>query len=51
VIRAGPLAWLPGIRIDHVYLSPELTATAARVGSFVGSDHRPVIAEVGLRAR
>ncbi len=47
----GPLARLPGIRLDHVYVSPELTAQTARVGAHVGSDHRPMIADVGFSSR
>jgi endonuclease/exonuclease/phosphatase (EEP) superfamily protein YafD len=47
----GPLARLPGIRLDHVYVSPELTARTARVGAHVGSDHRPMIADVGFTSR
>jgi endonuclease/exonuclease/phosphatase (EEP) superfamily protein YafD len=42
---------LPGIRLDHVYLSEELTSTAARTGVGTGSDHRPVVAEVGFEPR
>jgi endonuclease/exonuclease/phosphatase (EEP) superfamily protein YafD len=45
----GPLAWLPGIRIDHVFLSPELTALGAIVGEAAGSDHRPVVVEVAVQ--
>ena len=44
------LDWLPGVRIDHIWLSPRLTATSQRVGIDTGSDHRPIIAEIGLTA-
>ena len=44
------LARLPGIRIDHVYLSDELTTTKAWVGDDHGSDHLGVAAEVAWRA-
>ena len=43
-------AYLPGIRIDHVFVSADLTSPSSHVGQRVGSDHRPVIAEIGLRA-
>jgi endonuclease/exonuclease/phosphatase (EEP) superfamily protein YafD len=39
---------LPGIRIDHIYLSGELTSTECVVGTGAGSDHRPVIAAIGF---
>jgi len=40
--------FLPGIRIDHVYLSEGPTCTASHVGEPIGSDHRPVIADIGI---
>lgn len=40
---------LPGVRIDHCLLSPELTAVNAEVGHDHGSDHRGVFADVGWR--
>ncbi len=40
---------LPPIRLDHVYLSRSLTVTSAEMGIGEGSDHRPLIVEVGLR--
>ncbi|MCW2962419.1 MAG: Integral rane protein, partial [Thermoleophilia bacterium] len=44
--------WLPGVRLDHLYLSGELTTTRVRVGDANGSDHRPVVADVvAARAR
>lgn len=46
--HALPFAGLP---IDHILCSPELQITARRVGPPVGSDHRPLIAEVAWRAR
>ncbi len=39
----APLSNLPGIRIDHVYLSKQLRAVQARVGPSIGSDHRPQV--------
>lgn len=41
------LRHLPGVRIDHIYVSRELTAASGAVGRGVGSDHRPIIATVG----
>ena len=43
-----PLRWFPGIRLDHIFLSKELTSTQSRTGTGAGSDHRPVIAETGF---
>lgn len=42
--------YVPGVRIDHVYLSDELTATFSATGVGTGSDHRPVIAELAFCA-
>ena len=41
---------VPGIRIDHVYLSPHLTATRCETGVGRGSDHRPVVVDATWRA-
>jgi endonuclease/exonuclease/phosphatase (EEP) superfamily protein YafD len=41
---------VPGIRIDHVYLGSALTATKCETGIGRGSDHRPVVVDVALRA-
>lgn len=41
----GPL----GLPLDHVLTSPELVATRRGVGASVGSDHRPVFAELRFR--
>jgi endonuclease/exonuclease/phosphatase (EEP) superfamily protein YafD len=49
--RIGPFRWFPGIRLDHVFLSKQLTSTRCRTGIGHGSDHRPVIAEVGFARR
>jgi endonuclease/exonuclease/phosphatase (EEP) superfamily protein YafD len=43
----GPSQW----RVDYVLHSSELVALNARVGDHGGSDHRPVIAQLGFRAR
>ena len=44
-------AWMPPMRIpiDHCLISRELAVVARRVGSFVGSDHYPVVVEVSIR--
>ena len=44
-------AWLPGVRIDHVYLSPVLTCTAYDTGGYTGSDHYPIVADVAVAKR
>lgn len=41
--------FIPGFRIDHVYVSDALACARAWVGDASGSDHRPMIAEVGWR--
>jgi endonuclease/exonuclease/phosphatase (EEP) superfamily protein YafD len=46
----GPFRYLPGLRFDHVYLSPAFTATRCETGAGKGSDHRPVVADVALDA-
>jgi|GEM_PF-2346740 len=43
------LRHLPGVRIDHIFVSSELTCTTSEVGPSTGSDHRPIIATVGFR--
>ncbi len=40
--------WLPGLRLDHVYLSETLTCKHCTTGMGQGSDHRPVIAKIGF---
>ena len=42
------MQWLPGVRIDHVFVSPQLTCTQFIVGEYDGSDHLPVIADIGF---
>lgn len=41
---------LPGFRIDHVFVGPQLTCTNARVLDVPGSDHCPIIADIALAA-
>jgi len=40
---------LPPMRLDHVYVSPELTVADVALGRGVGSDHRPIVVTVGVR--
>jgi endonuclease/exonuclease/phosphatase (EEP) superfamily protein YafD len=42
----GPLRFVPGIRLDHLYLRG-LVCTSCATGAALGSDHRAVIATVG----
>jgi endonuclease/exonuclease/phosphatase (EEP) superfamily protein YafD len=39
-----------GLFIDHILVSADVEALESKVGPFVGSDHRPVIARLGLRS-
>ncbi len=41
---------LPGLRIDHVFIGPQLTCTNSRVLDMPGSDHRPIIADIAMAA-
>lgn len=38
---------VPGIRLDHIYVSETLACTRSWTGTGLGSDHRPVMATVG----
>jgi len=40
---------LPPTRLDHIFLSRDLTPVSVSVGSGQGSDHRPLIADVAVR--
>ncbi len=44
----GILRYLPGLRLDHIYLSDSLTCAHSRTGEGIGSDHRPIVAKIGL---
>ncbi len=39
---------LPWVRIDHILMGPEWSATWCRVGPDFGSDHLPLVAELAL---
>jgi endonuclease/exonuclease/phosphatase (EEP) superfamily protein YafD len=41
--------WLPPIRIDQVFLSPEVECPSIREGRGRGSDHKPLIVDVRIR--
>ena len=43
--------YVPGVRIDHFYLSPSLTCVGYITGGYTGSDHYPVVADVAVRRR
>jgi endonuclease/exonuclease/phosphatase (EEP) superfamily protein YafD len=45
----GIFRYLPGIRLDHIFLSPALTCRQITTGTGTGSDHRPLIAEIALQ--
>lgn len=42
----GRARWLPGFRIDHVFVSRALTATHFATGAPTGSDHLPIVADL-----
>ncbi|MCP4591072.1 MAG: hypothetical protein GY842_10025 [bacterium] len=44
----GAFRWIPSLRLDHIYLRGGLTCVRCRTGVGRGSDHRPVIAEIGF---
>jgi len=41
---------LPPIRIDHALLSPELACLSIKEGIGAGSDHKPLVVDVGILA-
>jgi len=45
----GIYRFLPGLRLDHIYLSDELGCTRFHVGDAAGSDHRPITAHIAPR--
>ena len=38
--------YLPGLRLEHIYVGPGLTVVKCKTGIGRGSDHRPVVADV-----
>jgi endonuclease/exonuclease/phosphatase (EEP) superfamily protein YafD len=44
-----PNIGIPMWRIDYVFYSPDIVALRVTTGDYGGSDHRPVIAELGFR--
>lgn len=42
----GRRAWVPGVRIDHVFVGGGLVPVRSAVGGAIGSDHYPVVADV-----
>jgi len=40
--------YLPGIRLDHIFLSPKLQCRSIAQGKGYGSDHRPLVADLAL---
>lgn len=44
----GIFRYLPGIRLDHIFLSPALTCQNIHTGAGYGSDHRPLIARIAV---
>lgn len=48
--RTGVLAFVPGIRLDHVVYSAGLECVEAWVGEDVDSDHAPVFARLARRS-
>ncbi|MGE0747233.1 MAG: endonuclease/exonuclease/phosphatase family protein [Rhodospirillales bacterium] len=47
---ASPLPFI-GLMIDHVLASPGIVAVDSRVGPDLGSDHRPVVADLAVPVR
>jgi endonuclease/exonuclease/phosphatase (EEP) superfamily protein YafD len=43
--------YLPGVRFDGIWLGPQLTAKTCRTGLGLGSDHRPVMADIAWITR
>lgn len=47
--KPGPFGWLFGVRIDHILSGPHWRPCRCWVGPDVGSDHRPIIADLAWR--
>jgi endonuclease/exonuclease/phosphatase (EEP) superfamily protein YafD len=50
-LHARGLTLLPFVAIDNVFASPDFANIATRVGPRLGSDHRPVIADIALASK
>lgn len=46
----GMVSLAPGIRLDQVYLDEDLACEGSRVLGANGSDHRPILVDVGIRS-
>lgn len=44
----GPIALLFSVPIDHCFHSPALDVVDARIGAYMGSDHRPLIVDLSV---
>lgn len=44
----GKIPFVPPIRIDHAFLSPQVACLKIREGAGAGSDHRPLILDLSL---
>jgi endonuclease/exonuclease/phosphatase family metal-dependent hydrolase len=42
-------SWLALLRIDHLFVSPELRVLSCRAVPTAASDHRPVVADLAWR--
>jgi endonuclease/exonuclease/phosphatase (EEP) superfamily protein YafD len=49
--KANSLLLPPVLRIDHVLASPAFAVTGYRVGAEIGSDHKPVLADLAFSDR
>jgi len=45
------LRWLLGASVDHAAVSPALALTRVSLGPDVGTDHRPLVAQIGYNGR
>lgn len=43
------LFWIPPLCLDHIFLAPRLGCRSFRLGRGDGSDHKPLVVEVGFR--
>jgi endonuclease/exonuclease/phosphatase (EEP) superfamily protein YafD len=50
-LHAHGITLLPFVAIDHVFASPEFAKIKTQAGPRLGSDHRPVIANIALASK